>query len=677
MRKTGKNKKKTAGFIESKSTLLTLLYHGLDKLAQACSKSAIVRFFGNYDQVEEYSESSLLIGGGRNLLRGIRKKISRKPRRELGTEQISPREVGIFAPSSLPRSFKNRIGQAMEESVVLGKASNLLKEFLYVPMMSYGVFLFSFGLFTTAMQALLYFWLRQSDAAALDLFVGLALVLLSLPIMFRGYEPLADSFRESRIGSLILRALQGRTISADPQKKRQPAFLFFLGGMIGGLLTFTMPPLNLLVLIALVIAAICVLYVPEAGVCMVLFMLPFFTDVSHASVWCALAILYIGLCLLFKVLVGKRSITFNTMDGLVLLFGLIVLSTGIGTGRASGQSALLYAALISGYFVLANLLRSEAWIRRSISSLSASSFLVSVTGLIALWVPGQSALALLSDPAVATCYLLTVIPLTLAMFVQNIRSRQAFRCFLVLAADVTYLIVLGSDLGIFALAVEVLFFFLFYTRKTWTALLILLLALPAVSYFVWPDFTAFAEEIAASGRDELWSAIWQVVSQASFSGIGMSDSILLSAVAETTSVDLSLSNTALRLLVQIGVPGLLVFVLILVIWYAGGFTLLRKHGSQDKAASMYLALLSALTGLLIMGSLSYLWSDNRLLLLFWMSAGITRALQRVSGRSRGLNDLILADRREEIQYADVDLVFQRQNEKPTAHLQSSREEDAE
>ena len=102
----------------------------------------------------------------------------------------------------------------MENSIVIQKVRALFRRALYVSMMSYGVLFFSFGLFTTVMQALLYFLLRPTNDAALDLFVGLTLVLISLPIMFKGYEPMLDSFKESVTGHTLLRALRNPSAHA-------------------------------------------------------------------------------------------------------------------------------------------------------------------------------------------------------------------------------------------------------------------------------------------------------------------------------------------------------------------------------------------------------------------------------------------------------------------------------
>ncbi len=654
-----KNKTAAKGGSEvEKGVFRSLFTKGLKILGDFFRNSFIIQFLTGYDEIESYASDSLIVRSIRNVYHKIREKITRKPHRELGTEQLNQKEIGIFVPSTLPRSIKTRISSATENSVVLQKARQLLHSSLYVSMMSYGVFFFSFGLFTTVMQALLYFLLRPSDAAALDLFVGLALVLISLPIMFKGYEPMLESFRDSVSGNLVLRALRSTTEQTIPDKVYKPTFFLFIAGMVGGLLTYFAPPLVLLMIIAIIITALCVLYVPEAGACLILFLLPLFSKFSHPSLFCAIVIVYTGLCFLLKVLVGKRSVSFGLMDGIILLFAFVVLSTGINTDPKSTNSALLYFAMVSGYFVLANLLRSPSWIRRCLFVWSVSSIVVSITGIAeCIWDFGGG-VALLTDPAVATCYLLSVIPIVISNHLQAQKGTVRFGYFLILIADIVCLVMQGSVLGIIALAVELFFFFVFYTRKIWITLLLLLLSLPFVSYFVWPQMSTVLDAIRSFGNGELWRAMWGVYQKAPLSGIGMNDELLSHVIASETVVSLSQSNTWLRLLVQIGIPGLAIFLLVLLSWYVAGFTLVRKYGTKMWASCQYMAILSAVTALLFAGNFSYIWSDNRLLLLFWMSAGIARALQRIAKRSEEAIPKSISERRDDgVICVDQDFVF--------------------
>lgn len=661
-------KKPKTHLAASKSALLTLMYQGLEKLGRRFADSAVIRFLVSYDEMEDYASSSMAVGGVRQAVTNLKKKFSRKPRRERGTEQITPKEVGIFAPGSLPRSLKNRISEAAEGSVILRKTAEFLQKLLYMPMMYYGVFLFSFGLFTTVSQAMLYFWLRSNDvAAALDLFVGLTLVLLSLLVMFKGYDPMMDSLRESIAGRFVIRMMNDRTMPELPRKKHHSAGLFFAAGMLLGLFTLITPPLWLISRLLFVILALCVFFVPEAGVCALLFALPFLITFSVSAQWSGVSILYIGICMLLKVIVGRRSITIDFIDGWVLFFGIVVLSTGYKADAHTMGSAMLYGAMISGYFVLSNLLRSEKWITRCLVALNLSAFVVSAVGIANhFW---QLGLFFMSEgeDRTAVHYLLVTIPITLVSMLSRATRKGRLGCYFSLIAQIAYLILLGSYTGVIAAVCELLFFFLFYTRKTWTAILLALLALPVVSYWVQPDFSWLWDRATTSTRAQLWAGLGRVFKDAPFSGIGMSDEVLLKALRETMgpqSVDLTQSNTFLRLLVQLGIPGLLLFVVFVLLWYSAGFTLLRKCPPKENNTVLHLGFMASLTGLLLAGNLVYLWSDPRLLLLFWMCAGMARAVRRLAKRYTESDDAYEpTEQRESMNSAEIELTIPKGGEK--------------
>ena len=662
------NKKTKKRSVASKSMLLTLIQQGLGKLGNRFADSSVIRFFTGYDQMEEYAESSLTVGGIQRVVETLKKKFARKPRRERGTEQITPKEVGIFVPGSLPRSLKNRVSEAMEDSVILAKTEAFLRKMRYMPMMHYGVFLFSFGLFTTVVQAILYFWRRSNNtSAALDLFVGLTVVLLSLLVMFKGYEPLMESLRESIAGRFMIRMLDDCTITDLPRQKHHSAGMFFIAGLIMGGLTLVAPPLTLIGIVLMIVLMICVCFVPEAGICALLFALPFLFAFSIPVELSAIAILYIGVCMLFKTMVGKRSITIDFMDGWLLLFGIVVLSTGYSADQATLDSALLYASMISGYFILSNLLRSKLWISRCLNSIVLSAFVVSVVGIANHFM--NLGVVFMSEGAERTAvhYLLITIPITLVCVICSDKYKTRVSVSIALVAQLTYLVLLGSYTGVIAAVAELVFFFLFYTRKIWNVFLFTIPVLLVVSYWFDPDVWVLWGRASTGERGVLWKGLGQVFKSAPLSGIGMNDGVLYRALHEyvgNQDISLSQTNTFMRILVQVGIPGVLLFAVFIVLWYVAGFTLIRRCGSKERNTALHLGFMASMTGFLMAGNLAYVWNDPRLLLFFWMCAGLARAIRRLAKPQYDEEELGGSFvRKDGVQCVDVDLIFTKSSER--------------
>ena len=91
-------KNKTAGKGGSeveKGVFRSLFTKGLKMLGDFFRNSFIIQFLTGYDEIESHATDSLLVHSVKNTYSLIREKITRKPHRELGTEQLNQREVGI------------------------------------------------------------------------------------------------------------------------------------------------------------------------------------------------------------------------------------------------------------------------------------------------------------------------------------------------------------------------------------------------------------------------------------------------------------------------------------------------------------------------------------------------------------------------------------------------------
>lgn len=638
--------------------LLGMLDRQSGRLYEALAQSTLARFLCSYHKLEEWTEGSFFVGHIRRLGSAVKKKLHKPPRRELASESFDQREVGIFVPASLHKSMKTRLSEAIEGSVFTEKAVSFIRMLFSVPMISYGVFLFAFGLSTTVIQAFLFFMQGQASGAALDLFTGLALVLLSLPAMFKGYEPLIDCLQKSVFGSLILRSVFG--VQNEQKSARSIGnanFLLFLAGAICGAITWLLPPMHLILLIAAGIVAIGVLFVPEAGILLLFTVFPFLGELSHTSITCALAMLYVGGCWLIKVALGKRSISIHPGDAIAIGLMLMIFLTGFAGGQTSMQSALLYLAMMFGYLITANLLRSKLWIGRCSDGLIVSSFAVALFGLVQ-WIRGEAVWSVFGSQLILGCYLLSVIPLTLARLSAATGNRGRFHYLFVLLVQSACIIATESSLAWAILLIELVGYGLLSSRKTLPILLVAVLLLPIV-FCILPFFGVSISELipsAVEGRGQAMLDLMAVLGKAPLTGIGMSDSLLLTALPDGSGALMpELGNTYLRLAVQLGLPGLLLFFVLVLVWYLASFSLIR--GNADRREKCFTrGWIIGLTGSLVMGSFCYLWADYRLLMLFWCMAGLYQAVRKYSIEHESMigDDEIPS---HDVQWVNLDLYF--------------------
>ncbi len=644
--------------LKNKSILLTWLDKHLKRLYGAVSHSVAARFLCGYDQISERVKASFFVSKAQSAVLALKKKLLRKPRRELGSESLGKDEVGIFVPSSLHKSLKTRLSEAVEESVCIRKAGAFLRRMLLVPMISYGVFLFAFGLFTTVIQAVAFFLKGQNTGAALDLFVGLVLVLLSLPMMFKGYESLIGCLKKSVSGHLILQSVFGVTGKiSGPEMGQRVNLLLFLVGMLCGTATWLLPPMEMVACGLLLLLAIGVLFVPETGLVLLLTLFPFFNYFSHPSMVCGGVVLYVGGCWLIKAVLGKRSFSVDLIDAVALCFMILIFTTGFAGGTLSMQSALLYLSMMFGYLIAANLLRSRLWIRRCSSGLIAGSFIVAFIGLIQ-WMLDLSVCSVFNGMLVLNCYLLAVIPLILARLSAAVRWRERIRYLLVLTVQTFCLAAGGSRLAAMVWLIEVIVFCLLSSRKTVPALLILALMLPmaACGLPLFGGLLPEAEITFSEARRAVWKELALLVGRAPLSGLGMSETLFMQALPEGAAGAAEWGNTFMMLAVQVGLPGLLLFLLLALIWYMAGFSLIRQGTITKQEKKYILAGITVLTGMLFMGCFCYLWADYRLLMLFWTMTGLFQAIRKYALEHECKKKDVAAPP-ENMQWVDLDLYF--------------------
>ncbi len=644
---------------KGKSALLKIIAGKVDRLYDLLKTSVLARILCSYDLLQGWVEDSFFVELVRKLTVALKKKFGKTPRRESSNEGLNHREVGIFIPASLHKSFKTRLSEAVEDSIIIEKAVAFLRMLLFVPMISYGVFLFAFGLSTTVIQALLFFLRGQSSGAALDLFTGLSLVLLSLPVMFKGYESLLACMKKSVFGSFIIRSMFGIDEGTNEKNGINGVnFMLFVAGAVCGLATFIFPPMQVVSLLVVLFLAVGVIFVPEAGLLLLFTFFPFMGYLSHTSIFCGIAVLYVGVCWLIKLALGKRSFSVELSDALVLALMLMVFISAFAGGQLSSESALLYLAMMAGYLIAANLLRSKQWIKRCSDGLILSSFAVALIGLVQ-WVSGKTVTSVFGTKLVLGCYLLSIIPLVLARLSAAKGKNEKFRYFIGLLLQCGVIFASSSRLAMLVCIIELVVFGFLSSRKTLPILLVLVLLLPILACLLplFPNLTASLGRPLSDGRAEAALELFSLIGKAPLTGIGMSDSLLMPALPEDgLSATPELSNTYLRLAVQLGLPGLVLFVLVVLVWIIAGCTLIRSGNAGRRESCYTRGSITTHIGLLIMGCFCYLWSDYRLLMIFWCLSGLYQAVRKYSieHESRKMDEEVPA---HEVQWVNVDLYF--------------------
>ncbi len=555
----------------------------------------------------------------------------------------------IFTP------LKRHIARGIENSAILGYIKDLLDRMLSSSMKSYGIFMFSAALYSAIVYVFKVFYFTEPQhGSALEnidsgIVVTLLIMLIASVIMIASRHTLVGGLISSPLARFILIDIVGiRRESLEGRKEGEGKFnIAFVAGLMFGVASYFVGPLILLILMAGLIAAFLVLICPEFGVVAIITALPFAPTMVLVA-----AVLYTALCFFIKVLCGKRSIKFDLLDGVVFIFMLLMIGGGvIAASRASLKPMLVYVAFMFGYFLVVNLIRSPEWLKRCLVGVVASSTVVGLYGLYQnffgvveqTWqdsdmfseIQGR-VVSTFENPNVLAEYLIMVLPLILALFINNKNSRT--RLALVIAGLTTggcliYTWSRGAWLGFL---IGIIVFMLMYSRHTMTVMLFGAFGIPFLP-FVLPEsitqrFLSIGNlgDSSTSYRVNIWRGVSNMIGDYWASGVGIgTDSFRcvypLYSLSGIESAPHS-HNLYLQILVEIGIVGLIVFLAVLFIYTQSCFTLHATEKRPGKLISA--AIFCGMLSVLAQGMTDYIWYNYRVFLMFWLMLGLGAAVRR-------------------------------------------------
>ena len=362
----------------------------------------------------------------------------------------------------------------------------------------------------------------------------------------------------------------------------------------------------------------------------------------------------ISVCYFLKLARGKRTFVFEIFDLFVLMFCILIFSSGAASVSGSGsvRPAMMYLCFTLIYFTAVNIIRSKEMIKRSVSALMASAFIVALIGVyqnyfglgMGIWqdtemfsdISGRI-YSTLENPNVLASYLILVMPfIIVSVFIAgNMRTRIKFTvCAVVTLLCLVYTWSRGSWLGFIISALPL---FIIISRKAVAAYLGLLLAAPFLP-FILPErivqrFSSIGNiaDSSTSYRVSIWQGTIRMLEDCFFGGIGLGREpfrIVYPAYSlagiETAPHSHSLY---LQIMTESGILGLAVFMFMLFLFMQYCFTAMKK--SDAKYIRLYIAAgMCSAIGIAANGFTDYVWYNYRVYLMFWLIVAITAAVCR-------------------------------------------------
>ena len=515
----------------------------------------------------------------------------------------------------------------------------------------------------------------------IDLIVGIALTGISVLLIIFGRQSLYDAIYNSYIGNNLLFKFLGFTERntksfenpEDPENTdfdyshnlKKTNIICFFAGMLFGLLTYIVSPLNICVAIAGIVVFYVILCYPEAGFLAFLFIVPFLPPGGLVVTGVGPCIL-ISLCYFLKLIRGKRTFSFEIFDLFVLMFSMLIFFSGAVSVSKMGslRPALVYLCFTLFYFPAINMIRSKEMIKRSVAVLMFSGFLVAIYGVFQNYfgVGNQTwqdsdmfsditgrVVSTLENPNVLAEYLILIIPFTIvSLFIaKQAKTRMPYVIYIIFTIlCLVFTWSRGSWLG-FIISSAILLIII--NRKVIAGyvggLILVPLAPLVLSETIIQRFTSIGNitDSSTSYRVSIWTASLNLIRRHLIEGIGVGvESFKLVypgfALAGIEGAPHS-HSLYLQVCVESGIAGLIVLVFIIFFFAQYCFTAIKKAG--EKYVKLLIAAgMCAVFGFLLNGFTDYVWYNYRVYLMFWLTVAITVAVCRFSLKNQNQNDEI-------------------------------------
>lgn len=570
------------------------------------------------------------------------------------SEWAAKSKVGAFVAKNnrtgadLLRKVKYSTSSAIESSFFANLIHKFGRYFLSLPLSTYGIFAFTYGLFiviTYLFRTLAF----EIETPTSNLVLGIVVIAISILPMFakRSFEV---EVHESKILYFILYTVLGIRPNRDYSEVREPqkqnAALPYLIGIALAMTSVLFDPMYLVYALGVILIVILVFTTPEAGITISILALPFIPTMALASM-----VILTFLSITLKWICGKRSLKFHLIDLTVILFMVSVAFGGFFSVSSSSISkGLLTICMIGSYFVVKNLMRSGKLGRKFLNCVSISSFFVALYGIYGYLTGNTSTVTLdstmfadISGRAISTFgnsnvlgeYLLISIPITAVLVTTSKSTARRIATAIALLTNLGCLILTWSRGAWLGLAISAVIFLLYQSKYFLTAG-ILASPLVVTTFFMSggnvTDRIKSMFTLADSSsvyRLNIWRSVLNMLEDTFKLGIGIGQEafqmVFPQYALSGTSTVAHTHNLYLQIISEMGIGGIVTFVLFAFVFIQLCCTF--SSSEYEKGDKMVcVALMTGIIGLLIMGFTDHIWFNYRILLLFWMIAGLAAGL---------------------------------------------------
>ena len=375
------------------------------------------------------------------------------------------------------------------------------------------------------------------------------------------------------------------------------------------------------------------------------------------------------------------------MDAVVILFSALVLAGGIITsgGEKSLASSLMYVILLSFYFLVVNLMNTKEWLERCVAAIAIPAGIVAAVGVFGYatvsmplkWLDtgmfaeiGSRAVSTFDNPNMLATYLVLTSPFIWIYLVRKGTSASG-RIIAIIgsAASVGCMVLTWSRGGWLGIIVAAAVFIVANYKYTLKYFLLAALSSPLWINLLPSNVTSrFASigNVADSStyyRLYTWKGTLRMLSEHYLGGIGVGESAFAHVYPlyayVGTEVTAHSHNLFLQITVELGVAGLVLFLIAAFMISQRGFGCIKLNSENKGVACAVSAAIAGLTGALVHGVVDHIWYNYRVFFMFWVVAAVICAYANVYPKKMRVE--ALNQKESDQNKASLDVIFGNKN----------------
>ena len=586
------------------------------------------------------------------------------------------------------------VDMVMKKSL-FAKASDAIRDFLCsLSLAAYGLFFAVYGTvsaFVFFIPILVGADNVQGDSA---LITAIITVICAIPMTLSSRSAIENIANSRLLRSIVLSLFAVPAEKLRSEKHTGGAVCMIIAAFLGlgcAGLTYFFHPAYIFVAVAIVVVWCLITANPESGVALTLIAVPFLQYTSVPDLILLALVLLTALSYSSKVMKRRRVFSFSAEGLIALIFCGFVLVSGFFSdgGAITVLNSVVASVVILGAFTTTyNLMRGKRLLGSCVKIIAVSFTILAIYGAWGVFYNGVvdgvtysireyvqpifegDSLYIADNSSVFSVLAILSFPMIFSFMAKQKTVKNTVGLLLLSAVMMGSCFIYGTYETVIAIVIEFVIFWLIYSHKTLNVLVVLLfpsalvlILLPyAAKYFDLPEVVEYISRYLpvispdSSYYESISSSTVRMLADLK-SGIGAGEHAFANAIAPYLEVAAHGAKTPgsfwLQVLCWGGAGGFVAFLVFVGSTLKSSLGLLATS-KDDHIRSETLALTCGLFTAMLFGSVNCIWSDLRMLYLFWAVAGLLAAYVREGRELKDKHNASLAD---EIDGSDVELIF--------------------